>query len=115
MTRTVHAFPGVVTKAMPEDGSSALPPAFSALKPLGARIRPIATEEYHERLLHAQKMMAELAPKYDALFVAPGTSLYYFTGIPWVISGRVLPLVLPRTRHPIVIFPCVEVVPCPAH
>src|SRR5260370_19006748 len=63
MTRPVDAIPGAVPKAMPEDGSSALPPAFSALQPLAARIPPIATSEDHERLLHAQKMMAELAPK----------------------------------------------------
>src|SRR5260370_22756145 len=60
MTRPVDAISGAVPKAMPEDGSSALPPAFSALKPLGARVHPIAAEEYHERLLHAQKLMSEL-------------------------------------------------------
>src|SRR5258708_38174386 len=88
-----------LSRAMAEGSSGALPEAFSNLKPLGARIRPIATEEYHERLLHAQKMMAELAPKYDALIVAPGTTLYYFTGIRWRISERVLTLVLPRTGN----------------
>src|SRR5229473_3440644 len=97
-----------LSRAMAEGSSGALPEAFSNLKPLGARIRPIATEEYHERLLHAQKMMAELAPKYDALFVAPGTSLYYFTGIRWGISERLLALVLPRTGDPIVIVPGFE-------
>src|SRR5260370_84443 len=108
MTRPVDAIPGAVPKAMPEDGYSALPPAFSALRAVGARIGPIATEEYHERLLHAQKMMAELAPKFDAVFVAPGTSLYYFTGIRWGISERLLALVLPRTGDPIVIVPGFE-------
>src|SRR5712692_4062733 len=97
-----------LSRAMAEGSSGALPEAFSNLKPLGARIRPIATEEYHERLLRAQKMMAELAPKYDALFVAPGTSLYYLTGIRWGISERLLALVLPRTGDPIVIVPGFE-------
>jgi hypothetical protein len=64
-----------------EDAGGTLPPAFSTLKPLGARVDPITAEEFHERLVHAQKRMAELAPKYDALFFAPGTSLYYFTSI----------------------------------
>ncbi len=71
-----------------EEDASALPAAFSGLKPLGSRVRPIAAEEFHGRLLQAQKLMAELTPKYDALFVAPGTSLYYFTGIRWGVSER---------------------------
>ena len=91
-----------------EDGSSALPPAFSALKPLGARVHPITPDEFRERLLHAQKLMVELRPKYDALFIAPGTSLYYFTGIRWGVSERLLALVLPRKSDPIVIVPAFE-------
>src|SRR6267154_1399880 len=94
--------------AMHEDGSSALPPAFSELKPLGERVHPIITDEFRERLLHAQKLMMELTPKYDALFIAPGTSLYYFTGIRWGVSERLLALVLPRKGDPIVIVPAFE-------
>jgi Xaa-Pro dipeptidase len=93
---------------MHEDGSGALPQAFSELKPLGERVHPITAEEFRERLLHAQKLMMELTPKYDALFVAPGTSLYYFTGIRWGVSERLLALVLPRKGEPIVIVPAFE-------
>ncbi len=92
----------------PEDAPTKMPPAFSSLKPLGSRIHPITAEEFRERLQHAQKLMAELEPKYDALFVAPGTSLYYFTGIRWGISERLLALVLPRGGDPIVIVPGFE-------
>src|SRR6266404_5534016 len=94
--------------AMHEDGSSALQPAFSELKPLGERVHPITTDEFSERLVHAQKLMTELTPKYDALFIAPGTSLYYFTGIRWGVSERLLALVLPRKGDPIVIVPAFE-------
>jgi Xaa-Pro dipeptidase len=94
--------------AKTEDGASALPAAFSALKPLGVRVHPITSDEFRGRLQNAQKLMAELTPKYDALFVAPGTSLYYFTGIRWGISERLLALVLPRTGDPIVIVPGFE-------
>jgi Xaa-Pro dipeptidase len=82
--------------------------AFAGLKPLGKRVRPIAADEFHWRLLHAQKLMTELEPKYDALFVAPGTALYYFTGIRWGVSERLLALVLPRTGDPIVVVPAFE-------
>jgi Xaa-Pro dipeptidase len=97
-----------LAKTLPGDGSGPLPEAFASLKPLGARIHPITAEEYHERLLHAQKLMSEMTPKYDALFVAPGTSLYYFTGIRWGTSERLLALVLPRSGDPIVVVPAFE-------
>jgi Xaa-Pro dipeptidase len=91
-----------------DDAGGALPPAFSTLKPLGSRVRPITADEFQGRIQHAQKLMAELAPKFDALFVAPGTSLYYLTGIRWGISERLLALVLPRTGDPIVVVPAFE-------
>ena len=94
--------------ARPDDASGTLPAAFAGLKPLGARVRPVTAEEFQERMRHTQKLMAELSPKYDALFVAPGTSLYYFTGIRWGGSERLLALVLPRTGDPIVVVPGFE-------
>ena len=94
--------------AVAENVADELPPAFAGLKPLGARVHPIQASEFHERLMHAQKLMSELAPKYDALFFAPGTSLYYFTGIRWGVSERLLGLVLPRTGDPIVVVPGFE-------
>jgi Xaa-Pro dipeptidase len=91
-----------------DDAGGTLPPAFSTLKPLGSRVRPITADEFQGRIQRAQKLMSELAPKYDALFVAPGTSLYYLTGIRWGISERLLALVLPRTGDPIVVVPAFE-------
>jgi Xaa-Pro dipeptidase len=100
-----------------EEASSSLPAAFSALRPLGSRVRPIETGEYRDRILHAQELMSNppstaapvsAYPKYDALFFAPGTSLYYFTGIRWDTSERLLALVLPRTGLPILIAPAFE-------
>ena len=92
----------------PANEADVLPEAFSALKPLGSRVHPITAEEYRGRLQYAQKLMTELEPKYDALFVAPGTSLCYFTGIRWGMSERLLSLVLPRTGEPIVVVPAFE-------
>jgi len=98
-----------VARASKEEGvSEGLPKAFDGLKPLGGRVRPITADEFHGRMLQAQKLMSEQAPKYDALFIAPGTSLYYFTGIRWGISERLLALVLPRTGEPIVVVPAFE-------
>ena len=88
--------------------SSALPPAFASLKPLGSRVRPIAAEEFHGRIEKAQKFMNEAQPKFDALFLAPGTGLYYFSGIRWWPSERLLALIIPRTGEPIIVVPGFE-------
>ena len=118
----------------PDNCAESLPPAFAGLKALGSRVRPITAEEFRARLELAQRLMAEppsagapsaaqpakaaanegvkpaggAAEKYDALFFAPGTSLYYFTGIRWGLSERLVALVLPRAGHPVVIAPAFE-------
>src|SRR3989442_494390 len=94
--------------ALFDDAGGTLPPAFSAPRPLGSRVQPITADEFYGRLQRAQKLMSELAPKYDALFFAPGTSLYYFTGVRWGSSERLLALVLPRTGNPIIVVPGFE-------
>jgi Xaa-Pro dipeptidase len=81
---------------------------FSGLKPLGARVKPITAEEFRARLDRAQQLMSELKPGFDALFFAPGTSLYYFTGIRWGLSERLVGLVLPRAGKPVLVCPGFE-------
>jgi Xaa-Pro dipeptidase len=106
---------GMPLKSSPP-GADLLPPAFSTLKPLGSRARPITPAEFAERIEHAQQLMpgavstgqTATVAQYDALFLAPGTSLYYFTGIRWGLSERLLGLVIPRTGNPIVIVPAFE-------
>ena len=81
---------------------------FSGLKPLGARLKPITADEFRARLTRAQQLMTELKPNFDALFFAPGTSLYYFTGIRWGLSERLVGLVLPRAGKPVLVCPGFE-------
>ena len=97
--------------AIPTAGSSddpRTPPSFSLLKPLGGRVHPIAPDEFHSRLLRAQEQMSQSNPKFDAVFIGPGTSLYYFTGIHWWLSERLLALLIPATGQPILISPAFE-------
>src|SRR5258708_9666962 len=75
-------------RAADMDGAGGLPKAFGGLKPLGGRVRPVTADEFHERLARGHKMMSELVPKDDALFFAPETSLFDFTGILSRISKR---------------------------
>lgn len=82
-------------------GNSANP--FSALQPFGSRVKPIPNDEFRGRIARAKQLMGDASPKFDALFVAPGTSLYYFTGIRWWPSERLLALLIPRTGDPLLI------------
>jgi Xaa-Pro dipeptidase len=100
------------------DDGPALPRAFSGLKPLADRVHPIAPDEFRQRIEQAQRLMADApaapsgspsqAARYDALFFAPGTSLYYFTGIRWGLSERLVGLVIPRVGHPVLVVPAFE-------
>lgn len=85
-----------------------LPPSFDSLKPLGSRIKPITTDEFQSRIARAQKLLAEQNPKLDALFVAPGTSLFYFTGVHWWPSERLLGILIPQKGEPIAVCPAFE-------
>jgi Xaa-Pro dipeptidase len=85
-----------------------LPPAFAKLKPLGDRVHSIQPQEFQARLNLAQEKMQQSQPPYDALFLAPSTSLYYFTGIHWGLSERLLSLVIPNTGQPLLVVPAFE-------
>jgi len=97
--------------------SGTLPDAFSTLKPLGSRVRPITEQEFSARIQRSQELMSGApalsgepasAAKLDALFFAPGTSLYYFSGVHWGLSERLLGLLIPRTGQPIIVVPAFE-------
>jgi Xaa-Pro dipeptidase len=85
-----------------------LPPAFDSLRPLGDRIHPIAADEYQARIAHAQQLMTDAKPDYSALYVAPGSSMVYFTGIHWWPSERILGLLIPQKGDPLLISPAFE-------
>lgn len=89
-------------------GQEPLPPAFDKLQPLGERVKPIRAEEFHARLAKAQQLMAETKPRFDALFITPGTSLVYYTGIQWWPSERLLALLLPRQGDAVLVCPGFE-------
>jgi Xaa-Pro dipeptidase len=82
--------------------------ALDGLKPLGSRIKPITPEEYQARVARAQTLLAEQNPKLDWLFVTTGTSLYYFTGVHWWPSERLLALLIPQKGEPLVVCPAFE-------
>ncbi len=85
-----------------------LPAAFDKLKPIHDRVRPITAEEFQGRIQHAQRLMAEAKPEFAALYLTPGTGLYYYTGIRWGLSERLLALVIPRRGEPMLVCPAFE-------
>jgi len=91
-----------------EKSDAALPTPFAHLKPLGSRVKPITSEEYQARIARAQQLLGEQNPKLDALFLAPGSSLLYFTGVHWWPSERLLGILVPQKGQPIVVCPGFE-------
>jgi Xaa-Pro dipeptidase len=80
----------------------------SSTKPFGKLVEPISAEEFQQRTQRALELMAQTSPKLDALILGPGSSLYYFTGIRWGLSERLLALVLPQSGQPILVCPAFE-------
>jgi Xaa-Pro dipeptidase len=91
-----------------QNQSQSLPAAFDKLKPLGDRVKPITAEELQGRLVQAQQLMTDAKPQFEALFVTPGTTLFYYTGIEWWPSERILALLVPRQGNPLFICPAFE-------
>jgi Xaa-Pro dipeptidase len=90
-------------------GCGDLPKAFDGLHPPGERVHPIAPGELEARRERARELMASAQPALDALYVTAGSSsLYYFTGIRWGLSERLMALVLPRSGDPVLVCPAFE-------
>jgi Xaa-Pro dipeptidase len=82
------------------------PPAIAALQPATRDVQPITVAERRARLRRAQELMAQ--EKLDALVVAPGTSLEYFSGVRWSGGERLLAMVLTREGDPGWVAPAFE-------
>ena len=70
------------------------PELIQKLKRMTAGIVPISDDERKARIAKAQRLMAE--QKIDAIYVEPGSSMFYFTGMRWSTSERMFALVIPQ-------------------
>lgn len=68
--------------------------------------KPITHDEFLERQERARRHMRDA--KMDAIFLAGGTSLHYFTGINWGNSERLFGMVLPAKGDPAFVTPAFE-------
>src|SRR5258706_1977023 len=83
-----------------------LPAPVAALKPMTAGLAPITKGEHESRILRAQALLGEAG--LEALVLASGSSLEYFTGAAWGLSERFFGMVLPREGAPAWVTPAFE-------
>jgi Xaa-Pro dipeptidase len=83
-----------------------LPPAIAALTSRRAEATPITLAEREQRLDRARALMHQ--NQIDAIVIATGTSLTYFTGLRWGQSERFFAWVLPEKENPFIVCPVFE-------
>lgn len=91
---------------VPESEAIPLPPAVLALRNRKNEAVPITIAERAKRLQRARELMMQ--HKQDAILLAGGTSLNYFTGIRWSNSERLMCFVLPAKGKPFFVCPHFE-------
>ena len=70
-----------------------LPEPIRRLRRMTDNVQPISVEERKARIQKAQKLMRE--NHVDAIYVEPGSSMFYYTGMRWGTSERMLAMVIP--------------------
>jgi Xaa-Pro dipeptidase len=83
-----------------------VPPAIAALTSMRSLAKPITAEERRRRVERAKEIMG--AQRIDAIILAGGTSLNYFTGIRWGNSERLTAVIIPRIGNPYIVTPAFE-------
>ena len=99
------------TKLASAQGTSAPPPTptsvpIAALKSRRSEAKPITNEERQARVEKAQRLMQE--KKLNAIALAGGTSLVYFSNVNWWNSERLFVMVLPVSGEPFFVSPAFE-------
>jgi Xaa-Pro dipeptidase len=83
-----------------------VPASIAELKPMTDGVSPITLDERKARIARAQKLMA--GEGLDALVLASGSSLTYFTGAEWGLSERFFGAVLTAEGDPAWVTPAFE-------
>jgi Xaa-Pro dipeptidase len=93
ITGSVTALSGIASADEVSFDCKPLPPAIAKLQTLKQQAQPITAQERTERQEKARSLMR--ANGLDAILLAPGTSLRYFTGMEWWGGERLFAMVLP--------------------
>ena len=97
--------PGL-SRADAAPSAAPVPAALAALRPMVAGALPIGLDERRARIARAQGLMREAG--LDAIVIASGTSLEYFTGAEWGLSERIFGAVLTTEGEPAWVTPAFE-------
>ncbi|MBY0520912.1 MAG: Xaa-Pro peptidase family protein [Sphingomonas sp.] len=76
------------------------------LADMTADAKPISAAERASRIERAQALMQQ--QRIGAIFIEPGSSLDYFTGVQWRRSERLTAAIIPATGRPIIVTPFFE-------
>jgi Xaa-Pro dipeptidase len=80
--------------------------SMAALRPMTDDVVPISDAERLQRMEKARRLMAE--NRISALFIEPGATLSYFTGVRWGNSERMFAFILPAKGEPAFVCPAFE-------
>ncbi|HEX6715767.1 MAG TPA: Xaa-Pro peptidase family protein [Pyrinomonadaceae bacterium] len=69
------------------------PEAIQRLRRMTDSAIPISMDERKARIARAQKLMRD--QRIDAMYIEPGSSMFYYTGMRWGTSERMLAVVIP--------------------
>lgn len=86
--------------------NTSIPPSIADLQPMRGQAKPITVNERRGRIAKAQQLMKD--HQIDAVFLAGGTSLLYFTGVHWGNSERLFGAVIPANGTASFICPSFE-------
>jgi Xaa-Pro dipeptidase len=71
-----------------------VPELIRRLPKMTAGIVPITDDERWARIGKAQSLMSD--QKIDAIYIEPGSTMFYYTGMRWNTSERMLALIIPQ-------------------
>src|SRR5579859_2056301 len=89
-----------------ENSAPSLPPSLAKLQSRKGEAKPITLEERRQRMERARQLMRD--NHLNAIVMAGGTSLLYFTNIHWGNSERLFAAVLPAKGEPFYVCPAFE-------
>ena len=87
-------------------GGSTAEAELAGLAPWPNPAPAITRDERLARMAKARALMGEIGA--DAILIGAGASLRYFAGVPWNATERLVALLLPRDREPLMICPRFE-------
>ena len=97
---------GPSAAARADAGAAPLPAAIAHLASRQHEARPVSRDERAARRERARRLMADTG--LDAIVLAEGTSLRYFTGVHWWGSERLFAAVIPARGEPFYVCPAFE-------